>query len=214
MTPLPRTLLALAPDQPIPTDRRGVLIPVERIGETDISGAIVVVETGSDIATLQKALTAGVALIALAGCRTGADLQRLATLLSVAEAELGRTEGGTRILAFTDGILPAPAARESLAGKSARFAGLVWDQRALAATLGATRARTDAGDWTPAVTAARAAALLTAAAAGVSAYDSAIDLKENALDRALTRSLTEGFFGHVVVTRPQTEAIETQRHSS
>nr|WP_298101983.1 hypothetical protein [uncultured Shinella sp.] len=209
MTPLPRTLRALAPDQPIPAARRGVLIPVERIGETDIGGAIVMVETDSDIAALQKAHTAGAALIALTGCRTGTDLQRLATLLSVAEAEIARPEGGTQILAFTDGILPAPAARESLAGKSARLAGLVWDQRALTATLGATRARTDAGDWTAAFAAARAATLLTAAAAGVPAYDSAIDLEEEeALDRALKRSRTEGFFGHVTVARPRAAAIE------
>lgn len=207
---LPRALLALASDQPIPADRRGVLVPVERIGETDIDGAIVVIETDSDIAVLQKALTAGATTIAFNGCRTGADLQRLATLLSVAEAEIGRPEDSTQILAFTDGILPAPAAPESLAGKSVRLAGLVWDQRALAATLGATRARTGAGDWTPAFAAARAATLLTAAAAGVSAYDSAIDLEENALDRALKRSRAEGFFGHVAVARPQTEAIEAR----
>ena len=208
MTPLPRTLCALAPDQPIPADRRGVLIPVERIGEMDIGGAIVVIKSDDDIATLYNALTAGAALIALTGCRTGADLQRLATLLSVAEAEIARPEGGTQILAFTDGILPAPAARESLAGKSARLAGLVWDQTALTATLGATRARTDAGDWTPAFTAARAATLLTAAAAGVPAYDSAIDLEENALDRALKRSRADGFFGHVAIARPRAAAIE------
>lgn len=41
---LPRALLALASGQPIPANRRGVLIPVERIGETDIQGAIVMVE--------------------------------------------------------------------------------------------------------------------------------------------------------------------------
>lgn len=208
MTTLPRALLALAPDQPIPANRRGVLIPVARISGTDIHGAVVVVETDSDVATLQKALTAGAAMIALAGCRTGAALQRLATLLSVAEAEVGRPEGSTRILAFTDGILPAPAARESLAGKSKRLAGLVWDQTALAATLGATRARTEAGDWTSAFATARAATLLTAAVAGVPAYDSAADLEEHTLAWALKRSRAEGFFGHVVASRPQTEAIE------
>ncbi|MCJ8051746.1 hypothetical protein GB928_003830 [Shinella curvata] len=208
MTPLPRALLALAPDQPIPADRRGVLIPIERIAETNIDGAIVVVEIHSDIATLQKALVAGAATIALDGCRIGADLQRFATLLSVAEAQADRPEGSTPILAFTDGILPAPAARESLAGKSQRLAGLVWDQRALAAALGATRTSTDFDDCAPPFAAARAATLLTAAAAGVPAFDSAIELEEEALERALKRSRTEGFFGHVAIPRPQTEATE------
>lgn len=147
-------------------------------------------------------------MIALNGCRTGAELQRLATLLSVAEAEAGLSEGSICILAFTDGILPAPVARESLVGKSRRLTGLVWDQRALAATLGATRARTDAGDCTPAFAAARAATLLTAAAAGVPAYNSAIDLEEHALAWALKRSRAEGFFGHVAVSRPQTEVMD------
>ncbi len=214
MTPLPRALLALAPDQPIPANRHGVLIPAERIGERDIRGAIAVVEIASDIATLQKALTAGAAIIALSDCRTGADLQRIATLLSVAEAGAGLNEGSIRILAFTDGILPAPAARESLAGKSARLAGLVWDQRALTATLGAARARTDAGDYIPAFAAARAATLLTAAAAGVPAYDSAIDLEEHALVWALKRSRAEGFYGSHVIELMQLEAIETYMQDS
>lgn len=211
MTPLPRTLLSLAPDQPIPADRRDVLIPAERIGEKDISGAIVVVETDSDIATLQKALIAGAALIALTGCRTGADLQRLATLLSVAEAEIGRPEGSTSILAVTDGILPAPGARESLAGKSKRLAGLVWDQRALASTLGAIRTRVESGEWATPFATARAATLLTAAAAGVPAYDSAFGLDDEAFAQACKQSRAEGFFGQITATAAQTAAIEAQQ---
>lgn len=209
MTPLPRALLALAPDQPIPADRRGVLIPAARIGEPDIDGAIIVVDTESDVATLQKALTAGAAMIALRGCRTGADLQRLATLLSVAEAEVGRIEGSTSILAFTDGILPAPASRESLAGKSRRLAGLIWDQRALALTLGATRTTTESGEWITPFANTRAAALLTAAAAGVPAYDSLPDLEGEALVRACKRSRAEGFFGSLAIEAAQMDAIET-----
>ncbi|WP_421579436.1 hypothetical protein [Shinella sp. M31] len=204
MTPLPRALLALTPDQPIPANRRGVLVPAAQISETDIDGAIVVVKTDSDIATLQKALTAGAAMIALAGCRTGADLQRLATLLPVAEAQTGRTEGSISILAMTDGILPAPGAREGLAGKSKRLAGLVWDQRRLVSALGATRMRTESGEWLPPFSTARAATLLTAAAASVPAYDSAFDLDDEAFARAYEQSRGEGFFGLITATATQT----------
>lgn len=209
MISLPRALLALASGQPIPAERRGVLVPVERVGETDIHGAIVVIETESDIAALQKALTAGAAMIALNGCRTGADLQRLAALLSVAEAQAGRIEGSTSILALTDGILPAPAARESLAGKSRRLAGLIWDQRALALSVGATHAGAEAGEWITPFANARAAALLTAAAAGVPAYDSLPDLEDAAVVRACKRSRAEGFFGSLATEVAQTDAIET-----
>ncbi|MCR6501836.1 hypothetical protein MUO32_22635 [Shinella sp. CPCC 101442] len=208
MTPLPRALLALAPDQPIPLARHGVLIPSGRIGETDIRGAIVMVETDSDIATLQMALAASASMIALRGYRTGADLQRLATLLCVAEAECGCPEGSTSILAMTDGLLPAPAARESLAEKSKRLAGLVWDQRALALTLGARRTRTEAGEWTPSFTSARAATLLTAAAARVPAYDSVFDLDDDALAQACRQSRAEGFFGQLTATETQTAVVE------
>jgi len=209
MTPLPCALHALAANQPIPADRRGVLIPAARIGETDIHGAIVIVETAPDIATLQKTLTAGAALIALKGCRTGADLQRLATLLSVAEAEAGLSEGSICILALTDGILPAPAARESLAGKSRRLAGLVWDHRGLSATLSATRTRTEAGEWITPFANARAATLLTAATARVPAYDSLPDIDDDVLARTCRQSRAEGFFGSLTTGATQMEAIET-----
>lgn len=204
MTPLPHALFALPPEHAIPADRRGVLVPAARIGEAEIHGAIVVVETDTDIATLQKALTAGAAMIALAGCRTGADLQRLATLLSVAEAEVGCPEGSTSILAMTDGILPAPGAREGLTGKTQRLAGLAWDQKCLVSTLRATWTRTQSGEWLPAFSTARAATLLTAAAAAVPAYDSAFDLDDEAFARAYKLSPGEGFFGLITATAAQT----------
>ena len=48
--------------------------------------------------------------VALLDCRSGADVQRLDVLLSVAEAEEGLDPGITPILAWTDGLLPARAA--------------------------------------------------------------------------------------------------------
>ncbi|MBO9630701.1 MAG: hypothetical protein J7516_14875 [Shinella sp.] len=210
MTPLPHALFALPPEHAIPADRRGVLVPAARIGEAEIHGAIVVVETDTDIATLQKALTAGAAMIALAGCRTGADLQRLATLLSVAEAEVGCPEGSTSILAMTDGILPAPGAREGLARKSRRLAGLVWDLRLLVATLRATRTRTRTGELTTPLASARAATLLTATVADVPVYDSLPDVNEDALVLICNHSRTDGFFGSLAIRSSQIEVVETQ----
>lgn len=208
MTPLPRALLPLAPGQPIPADRRGVLIPAGRIGDSAVGGAIVLVGAWPDLAILGRALAAGATRIALGDCRTGDALQRLATLLSVAEAGEGRAEGSTAILAMTDGILPAPAARESLAGKSRRLTGLVWDGRGLAEKLGVTRPLTQTGEWTAAFAAARAAVLLTAAAAGVKAYDAAMDLEGDAFALSCERSRDEGFHGRLATNATQAPVIE------
>ncbi len=159
--------------------------------------------------TLCHAIDAGAAGIALTGCHTGADIQRLAVLLSVAEAEENLAEGSTPILAITDGILPAPVSPQSFFGKTTRLAGLVWDQRGLVKTLGVVPARTANGEWTTPFAAARAAALLTAAAAGIPAYDSASDLNGEAFTADCVRSHDEGFFGRLASDKVQMAIIQT-----
>lgn len=193
MKPLPRALLIPAPGRQGPAHPRG---------------GIALVDPDSTMPALRKALAAGATTIALAGCRTGADLQRMATLLSVAEAEEDRPEGSTAILALTDGILPAPASPQSLTGKSARLIGVVWDQRALTRVLGASSVFTEDGDWTSAFAAARAATLLTAAMAGVPAYDSPWSADEDDFARSCKRSRDDGFFGRIAADAAQILIIE------
>lgn len=171
------------------------------------TGAFVIVETQVAVETLRGAIARGAVGIALSGCRTGADIQRLAVLLSVAEALEDRAEGGTSILALTDGILPAPLSAESVANKTPRLAALVWDKKVLAKNLGV--ADDHNGDWTGALAAASAAVLLTAAAAGVPAYDAASERDADSFAADCQRSRGAGFFGRVALNEPQVSVIET-----
>ena len=204
MKPLPRVLSEATDIPPALREGCGMLV---RAGNPDMKASIVLVDGTTGVETLRHALGAGAAGFALAGWRTGADIQRLATLLSVAEAEEGRADGATSILAITDGILPAPVSCEGLAAKSTRLAALVWDQGALRHSLGAASALTASGEWTAPFAAARAATLLTAAAAGIAAYDSFPDLTAAALERACERSRDDGFFGALAGNAAQVGTI-------
>ena len=175
-------------------------------GATD--GRFIAVEPDVDVETLRRALASGTTAIALAGCRTGADIQRLSVLLSVAEAQEDMPDGSIAIVAMTDGILPAPVSHQGFSGKSARLAALVWDQRALEGNLGAARPRTEDGNWSIPFATARAAVLLTAAAAGVPAYDTASALAGDGFIEDCRRSRADGFFGRVAAKERQIAVIE------
>lgn len=167
------------------------------------AGDIFVVTAGKEeVPALRQALDDGFGTIALSGCRTAADLQRLAVLLSVAEAESDRPDGSTPILAVTDGILSPPLS-------SPRLVGLVWDADLLAATLGATPRRTAEGEWTGAFAAARAAVLLSAAAVGLPACDTASPLEGEAFAADCRRSRDDGFCGRLADDPRQAETIES-----
>ncbi|MCV3737523.1 hypothetical protein OCK02_15005 [Rhizobium sp. TRM96647] len=143
--------------------------------------------------------------LALMDCRSGADVQRLDVLLSVAEAVKGVEPGTTRILAWTDGLLPAPFDEAGFHGKSARLCGLVWDWRPLARLLGASRCRDDHGCWTPTFAGARAATLMSAKAAGVSAYEVVEGGSELSADCRHARA--DGFDGRVATDAGQIAII-------
>ncbi len=201
MVPLPYALLETRDDPAT----AAVLVCAD---DSRVKSRFVVVDTEVDAKTLRQALASGARGIALADCRTGADTQRLAVMLSVAEAEEGFAEGSTPIFAITDGILPAPVSPQAFSGKSNRLAALIWDQQALSKSLGTNRARTENGEWRHAFAAARAAVLLAAAAAGIPAYDSASDLAGEAFTADCEGSLADGFFGRLAVDPVQTPVIE------
>ncbi|MCD2182162.1 hypothetical protein [Rhizobium sp. GN54] len=143
--------------------------------------------------------------LALMDCRSGADVQRLDVLLSVAEAIEGVESGTTRILAWTDGLLPGPFDDAGFHGKSARLCGLVWDWRPLARFLGASRCRDDHGGWTPTFASARAVTLMSAKAAGVSAYEVAEGSGDLSADCRHARA--DGFDGRVATEAGQIAII-------
>ena len=194
MRPLPPALIDAAAGDALPADCRGLLV---RAGDSRIGGNFLLVQMDAGLEMLRPALAGGSAGIILAGWRTGADIQRLAALLSVAEAESGLADGATPILALADGILPPPASPHGLAGKSARLAALIWDHHLLLRKLGARRTVTENGEWTAAFAAARAATLLAAAAAGLPAYDSLSEHVGAAFATECERSRDDGFSGRL-----------------
>ncbi|WLS02354.1 hypothetical protein [Shinella oryzae] len=201
MTTLPRALFLMPPVECAPMGRH-------EVASAASGHACPVVNNESTVDDLQAIVAAGSPVIGLAGCRKGADIQRLATLLSVAEAQAGRADGETRILALTDGILPAPAATEGFIGKSSRLAALVWDRLALENALATATPRMQDGTWTVAFAAARAAVLLAAAAGGIPAYDCACDLDGNSFQRDCETSRNEGFYGRIAKDAAQAAVIE------
>lgn len=209
MNPLPRALFEATDTPPALPEGCGVLVRARTAGDSRMKGSVVIVDGTVEAETLRRAIAGGAAGIALSGWRTGADLQRLAALLSVAEAEEGGEDNRTGILAITDGILPAPVSPQGLAEKSRRLAALIWDQGLLKRTLGASRALTETGEWTAAFAAARSATLLAAAAAGIPAYDSLPDLAGGALVTACERSRGDGFFGGLAADAAQVATIRT-----
>ncbi|PTM94976.1 hypothetical protein [Mycoplana dimorpha] len=157
-------------------------------------------------AALRSLMQRAPAGVVLSDCRTGADVQRLDVLLSVAEAEEGIPLGQTRILATTDGLLPLPFSEAAFGRKSRRLAGLVWDWRLLATTLGATRLRAD-GRWTDAFALARATTLLTAKASGIAVYDVSPPLPESDFAADCIGARHDGFDGRMTDNPEQVAAI-------
>ncbi len=203
MTSLPRALMHAPHDQPVPS---GGLVAT---GAAFAAGNFLLVESGREkLAALRLAIAGGCRGIALVGCRSGADIQRLAVLLDVAEAEEGVADGAVRILGVTDGIMPAPRDTSGFSGKTPRLAGLVWDHHALARCLGAKRHETAPGTWTTPFAAARAAVLLAAGAAGVPAYDSAEPHASGLFSEISQRSRDDGFYGCLAATTAQMAIIE------
>ena len=135
-----------------------------------------------DLASASRAPIAGVVL---PQCRDGADVQRLAAKLAVAEAESGRPDGELGIVALVAGEPADVFALGSLGGASHRLRAVVFDAASLE-----TRVPRDSAAFAT----ARALTVLAARAAGVPAYDQAGGLDIRAVCEAARR---DGFAGLV-----------------
>ncbi|HVK93044.1 MAG TPA: hypothetical protein VM468_16850 [Mycoplana sp.] len=208
MAPLIHSLLSLADQAPVsgaePAD--AILCDALAPALPDLDMPVFLRLPDEGEAVLRSLVRHGPAGVVLANCRTGADIQRLDVLLSVAEVEEGMPLGKTRILATTDGLLPLPFSEAAFGRKSRRLAGLVWDWRLLATTLGATRHRAD-GRWTDAFALARATTLLTAKASGIAAYDVALPLPEADFAADCIGARADGFDGRLTDSPDQVAAI-------
>ncbi len=125
-------------------------------------------------ADLEVVMQAGPEGLLLPECSGPDQLQQLAAEIYEVEQRNGIAHGATRIVpqvgSRAGDALRIPAFAEE---SHPRLAGLTWDARALARSLGARRTRDGHGTFTDAMQHVRASVLLTAHARGIMAVESA-----------------------------------------
>ena len=149
-------------------------------------------DTGLTLADLAAVMPGKPDGIILPKCEGGADIDKLSLYLDAFEAANGIEAGFIRILPVATETAMAVLKLHDFAGCSKRLWGLTWGGEDLAASLGATRNRTDGKFHSPYLL-ARDLCLIGAAAAGVVPIDTIyadIDnlegLREEASQRAAT----------------------------
>ena len=171
-------------------DRRGktIFVRVNALGTDDA------------LPDLAAAMPGGPDGILLPKCVGGADVARLADMLSAFEAAHGLTLGTTRIFPIATETAAGLLALPSLAPAHPRLMAVMWGAEDLAADLG-TRANRAQGRYTDPFRTARTQLLLAAAAAGVPAYDTVFtDIRNlDALAVECDEARRDGFVGKVVI---------------
>lgn len=125
-------------------------------------------QTNADLAALITAAPAGVMLPKSGG---GRDVEQLAAMLRVHEAEAGIADGATAIIPIITETGAGVFSAGTYVGSSARLAGLTWGAEDLSAAIGAHTTRTENGAYTDVFRLARALTLLGASAADTAAID-------------------------------------------
>jgi citrate lyase subunit beta/citryl-CoA lyase len=138
--------------------------------------------------------------IVLPKCEGSADVNRLALYLDAFEAASGLQPDSTRIVIVATETARAVLKLHDFEGASPRLWGMMWGAEDLAASLGASRNRTDGRFHSPFLL-ARDLCLISAAAAGVVAIDTiATDIDDLAAlrDEAVT-ARRDGFRAKAVI---------------
>ncbi|MFN2099846.1 HpcH/HpaI aldolase/citrate lyase family protein [Altererythrobacter sp. MF3-039] len=149
-------------------------------------------------ADLEVVMQAGPDGLLLPECSGPDQLQQLAAEIYEVEQRNGVAHGATRIVPQV-GTRAGDAMRiRAFAEEShPRLAGLTWDSRALARSLGARRTRDGRGVFTDAMQQVRASVLLTAHARGVMAIESAHAVSKDVegAENAAKAARADGFTG-------------------
>ncbi len=138
--------------------------------------------------------------IVLPKCAGAADVNRLALYLDAFEAASGTASGATRIVPVATETARAVIKLMDFENMSPRLWGMMWGAEDLAASLGASRNRTDGRFHSPFVL-ARDLCLIAAAAAGVVAIDTiATDIDDlEALKAEAIAARQDGFLAKAVI---------------
>lgn len=138
--------------------------------------------------------------IVLPKCAGAADVNKLALYLDAFEAASGIGQGATRIVPVATETARAVMKLFDFENMSSRLWGMMWGAEDLAASLGASRNRTDGRFHSP-FRLARDLCLIAASAAGVVAIDTvATDIDDlDALRRELIAAREDGFLAKAVI---------------
>lgn len=142
--------------------------------------------------------------IFLLDARHGREVQQLSVKLAVREAEGGRANGATRIIARAGAQAAGLQDLPSFAGASARLEAFVFDAAALAVSLGIDSDTMPSGP----IAVARSLVLFAAKAAGVPAFATLAPLLFGAHCEAVCNSArAEGFSGMLVLNEDQLSIV-------
>lgn len=138
--------------------------------------------------------------IVLPKCEGAADVNRLALYLDAFEAAFAIELGSTRIVVVATETAKAVLKLHDFEGASPRLWGLMWGAEDLAASLGASRNRTDGRFHGPFLL-ARDLCLISAAAAGVVAVDTVFTDIDNldALKEETIEARRDGFLAKAII---------------
>lgn len=165
----------------------------------------------SDLAQEDVAAVAryGPAGIVLPKSESVASVAELSNQLDAIEVESGLQEKQIRILAIATETAASLSGLASYSRAPARLWGLTWGAEDLAADLGASRNRDDAGNWRPTFEMARSGCLIAAKAANLEAVDTLhADYSDSAgLERAAVRAKEDGFSGMLAIHPSQVAVI-------
>lgn len=159
-----------------------------------------------DLEAVMPAVPAG---IMLPKVQSADDLQELVRCLHELEQVQGIEAGSTRVIPICTETPAALFRLQSYTGATPRLAALTWGAEDLAAALGATANRDEAGRWLPPYELARSLCLIAAAAAGVVAIDTVYtDFRDQAgLADCAAKARRDGFTGMLAIHPDQVEII-------
>lgn len=159
-----------------------------------------------DLQAVMAAAPAGIVLPKAAGA---AQLAELDEWLGRLEVEHGLPAGQTRVLPIVTERPDALFRLHEYQGVGERLAGMSWGAEDLSASVGASTARDEAGEWLPPYQLARSLCLFGAAAAGVAAIDTVFTnfRDTDGLARYAAAARRDGFTGMLAIHPAQLPVI-------
>jgi citrate lyase subunit beta/citryl-CoA lyase len=184
------------------SERRAAFKAAVYVRVNDLSTGL----TDADLAALVRARPDGIMLPKSNG---GPDVQRLAAMLRVHEAENGLPDGGIAILPIATETPAGMLAAATYAQAGARLSGITWGAEDLSAAIGARTARDADGRYTEIFRLARALTLLAASAAEVAAIDTVFPNFRDmaAFEAECAEAERDGFTGKMAIHPDQVETI-------